>query len=104
MGALFGSNCGASCHCKSWSPQDCPNPRGWDQDIGANINTTSPEGVAAFQDMARSWVNRSVHFCLNGMGPGPATCSGIMFWAIEGSECELLAVHAPSFFFLFYVV
>jgi hypothetical protein len=101
MGALFGSNCGASCHCQSWSPQDCPNPRGWDQDIGANINVTSPEGVAAFQDMARNWVNRSVNFCLNGMGPGPATCSGIMFWAIEGSECELLAVHAPpSFFFL----
>ena len=24
----------------------------------------------------------------DGMGPGPAACSGILFWSIEGSECE----------------
>ena len=92
LGALFGSNCGASCHCKSWSPQDCPNPRGWNQEISgsAQVNTTSPEGVAAFQGMAREWVNKSVSYCLQGMGPGPAACSGILFWSIEGSECEWL--------------
>lgn len=90
LGALFGSNCGAECHCKTWSPWDCPNPRGWNQEIsgGKQVNTTSPEGVAAFQDMVRAWVNNSVSYCLNGMGPGPAACSGILFWSIEGSECE----------------
>jgi len=87
VGALFGSSCGASCHCQSWSPQDCPNPRGWDNSIGPAINTTSAEGVAAFQALARAWVNKSVEFCLRaGLGPGPAACSAIMFWSIEGSQ------------------
>ena len=86
VGALFGSACGASCHCQTFSPQDCPNPRGWDSSIGSPINTTSAEGVAAFQGLARAWVNKSVQFCVHGMGPGPAACSGILFWAIEGSQ------------------
>lgn len=86
IGALFGSTCGASCTCKSWSPQDCPNPRGWDTSIGQHINTTSAEGVAAFQDLARAWVNKSVHYCTQVLGPGPAACAGILFWSIEGSQ------------------
>lgn len=81
IGKLFGSNCGSSCTCPSYSPQDCPNPRGWDGDIGSNFNVTSPEGVAAFQEAARAWVNRSVVYCVQKM-----QCQGILFWSIEGSE------------------
>jgi len=83
IGALFGSNCGASCACASYAPADCPCPRGWDGDImgGAVCNTTTPAGVAAFQSAARAYVRKSVAYCRDYLG-----CQAVLFWALEGSE------------------
>ena len=88
IGKLFGSNCGASCTCASYSPTDCPNPRGWDNDIleGNAFNISNATSVSIFQASARAWVNRSIDICLNVLGPGPAACQGILFWSLEGSE------------------
>lgn len=92
IGALFPSDCGASCHCKTLSPADCPNPRGYNfakaggQD---GINVTSPEGVAQFKVSLLAYVNRSVNYCVDFMGDGrggPAGCQGIMVWSLEGQQ------------------
>lgn len=78
IGALFPSDCGASCNCKTYSPADCPNPRGWNFLPGkeAAFNVTSPAGVQAFQQAARDYVNNSIQYCkyyLGGPdGTGPA--------------------------------
>lgn len=92
LGALFPSDCGASCHCKSYSPQDCPNPRGWNFLPGkeAAFNVTSPEGVKAFQEAMLAYVNSSIQYCkyyLGGTrGNGPAACQGILMWCLAGQQ------------------
>lgn len=82
IGVAFGSNCGATCNCASYSSTDCPNPRGWSSDMVGNlkVNISSAEGVADFHAAALDWANRSVQYCLR-LG-----CAGLIFWSIEGSE------------------
>ena len=92
IGGLFPSDCGASCHCRSLSPEDCPNPRGYNfvSSDGSGINVTNATGMAKFKDDLLAYVNRSVSYCVDCMGNGdkngPAACQGILVWSLEGQQ------------------
>jgi hypothetical protein len=93
MAALMPSDtvAGASEICKSSSPAECPNPRGWNMlgcrgkkgpDPQAMCNVTTPAGIASFEAKMRTYFSSAVARCQK----PELKCRAIMVWSIEGSE------------------
>ena len=77
-----------------------PNPRGWT--IGHTVdghyisgqtawNTTNLQGVQEWQEAMKGYVQGAVNYCTGYMaggpsGHGPARCSGLILWSMEGQQ------------------
>eukprot|EP00040_Diaphanoeca_grandis_P023508 m.128018 g.128018 ORF g.128018 m.128018 type:complete len:633 (+) comp29309_c0_seq2:121-2019(+) len=88
MAAVFGCDTveGASYLCNSSGASVCPNPRGWNflgcqgKKNQSPCNTTTPAGIAHFEQATREYFNQSIARCLR------LKCRALMLWSIEGAE------------------